>query len=152
VSDPVAAVTLAQECRVFSRYLAGIEATPYLLEAYVRGHAHLPAGRVPPDALDQLLLGVARRSPWLTRIADAYARRARPTGILRQKLVLQLAVLESSPPAHGWINGAETGPIPLVLAKVGWAVGLAVLSLVIAAIAFGPIHAAVAIRPGMRDA
>jgi hypothetical protein len=115
-----------------------------------RPFSHLPASRIPPDDLDQLLLAVARRSPWLTRIADAYARRARPTGILRQKLVLQLAVLESSPPAHGWINGADTGPLPLILAKVGWAGGLAILSLVIAAIVIGPVHAATVIRSGAR--
>jgi hypothetical protein len=151
VSDAVSA-QLAQECRVFSRYLAGIEATPYLLEAYARGHARLPAERSAPDALDQILLSVARRSPWLTRIADAYARRARPTGILRQKLVLQLAVLESSPPAHRWINGADTGPIPLILARVGWTVLVAVASLAAAAIVFAPMHAAVAIRPGARGA
>ena len=152
MNDLAVSAILAQECRVFSRHLAGVEATPYLIETYARGHARLPGREAPPDGLDQFLLAVARRSPWLTRIADAYARRARPTGILRQKLVLQLAVLESSPPAHGWLNSSDTGPIPLVLVRVAGVVCLAVVSLVIAAVVFGPVHAAMAISPGTKGA
>jgi hypothetical protein len=125
---------------VFSRYLAGVEPTPYLVEAYTRGHRHLPALTAPPDAVDELLLGGARLGALSTWLADAYARRARPTGILRQKLTLMLAVLESSPPAHRWVNGAATGPVLLVLARVAWAVIMGALALVVGAVLYGPLH------------
>jgi hypothetical protein len=131
---------LEQECRVFTRYLAGAEVTPYLVEAYGRGHRHMPALKAEPDLLDGWLLGFARRSPWCARLADAYARQMRPTGILRQKLVLQLAVLEVSPSTHAWVNGGDVGPIPVVLARIMLAAGLSVLSLAVAALIFGPIH------------
>ena len=137
---------------MFSRYLAGVEATPYLVEAYTRGHRHLPALKAEPDALDQLLLRFARGAPWRARLADAYARRARPTGILRQKLVLQLAVLESSPPAHAWINSADVGPVTIVLARTAWAVGLSVLSLAAAIVIIGPLHLLAGTRPTGRAA
>lgn len=152
MSDFASAAVLPQECSVFSRYLAGIEATPYLVEAYTRGHKYLPALQGTPDALDQALLRFARRGPWCARLADAYARRARPTGILRQKLVLQLAVLESSPPAHAWINSADIGPVPIVLAGAAWAVGVSVLSLVAAIVVFGPLHLVAGLRPAGRAA
>jgi hypothetical protein len=71
----------------------------------------------------------------------------RPTGILRQKLVLQLAVLEVSPSTHAWVNGGDEGPIPAVLARIVLAAGLSVLSLAVAALVFGPIHLLASIRP-----
>jgi len=140
MKDRSSADLLKQECRVFSRYLAGAEATPYLIEAYARGHRHLPAMQAEPDVLDCWLLGFARRSPWGARLADAYARQTRPTGILRQKLVLQLAVLEVSPSTHAWVNGGDVGPMPVVLARIMLAAGLSVFSLAVAALIFGPIH------------
>ena len=132
--------SLVRECHVFARYLAGVEPTPYIIEAYTRSHRHLPALAAPPDALDDLLLGGARRSPFLAGLSDAYARRARPTGILRQKLTLMLAILESSPPAHRWINGAEVGPVPLALARAVWAVALGAMATALSVVLYGPLH------------
>jgi hypothetical protein len=140
VTDPAPPGVLVEECRVFSRYLVGIEPTPYVIATYARGHRQLPANLVPPDALDQRLLGFARRSASHARLADSYARWTRPAGILRQKLVLQLAVLEVSPPAHAWVNDAVEGRLPIVVVKVGWAVGLSILHLAAGALIFGPAH------------
>jgi len=110
---------LARECRALSRYLAGVEPTPSITSAYARGHARMPAaGPGAADAVDRLLLDAALAHPLLTRPADGYARLTRPTGLLRQKLVLLCAILESGPPAHGWFDTARTGSPALALARV----------------------------------
>jgi len=137
---------LARECAVFARYLAGVEATPYLVNAYARGHAQMPAWRAgPPDRAERFLLAVARVHPTFTRIADGYARHVRPTGLLRQKLVLACAILESSPPAHDWLNTARTGSLPLTVLRIAGTGVASVLATLLGFLLLGPLHAVLAL-------
>ncbi len=88
---------IEQECHVFTRFLVRAPATPYVRDKYLEAH-RLSGTFVPAAGVDSALVTVARWSPAVTRVADAYARLCAPRGVLRRKLVLLLAILETSPP------------------------------------------------------
>jgi hypothetical protein len=120
---------LAREFGVWSRYLGTAAPEAQAVAAYVRAHpsAALHAG----DRFDRTLVSVARRSPAWCALADSYARRVRPYGSLRRKLVLALAVLESTPQAHAAYDTAKAGApvvswLALAASGAGWAARTAV--------------------------
>lgn len=142
VRRPAAVVdrgALAAECRVFTRHLLGEDPAPAVIDAYVAAHARAPHYEA-ETAFDPRLLGIAVRHRWLTRLADAYGRLLAPTGLLRRKLVLLLAILETTPPHYRRVDAPLAGsPAATVAAlaahglaaAVGAAVGLVV---------FAPLH------------
>jgi hypothetical protein len=93
----VSSETLAEECRVFTRYLVGSQPTTYVVDQYVKAH-HVSRKLSPADVFDQRLVAVAARRPLFARLVDSYARIFAPSSLLRQKLVLLLAILETAPP------------------------------------------------------
>jgi hypothetical protein len=132
---------LHREGHVFARYLAGVTPTAYMLRAYERGHAAIPFRQgPPPDAVDRLLLRAASLGTVTARFSDMYARFFRPTGVLRQKLVLMCAVLENSPDTHAWFNSAATGGGATVVGRLLLTGGAAALTLVAAVVLLGPLH------------
>lgn len=89
---------LARECRTLFGYVFGGEPAPALVERYLAGHRALGARlRAPSDGLDGLLLRAARRGRLLARLADTYARLFRPGALIRRKLSLLVAIVESTP-------------------------------------------------------
>jgi hypothetical protein len=140
MSDPPREA-LARECRVFTSYLAGREATPYICRSFEQGHARIPYRHAAgPDAIDTLLIRAALIGGPATRVADMYARIFRPTGALRQKLVLLCAVLENSPETHAWFNSADAENSARVIGRLvlaGLASGLALLA---GLVLLGPLH------------
>jgi hypothetical protein len=144
---------LAHECRAFAAYLTGLAPTPYVLEKYRLGHGRIPyLTQEPPKRVDRLLLGAATHGSFLLRCADAYARILRPTGLLRQKLVLALAVLENSPPTHLRLNSAREGsPAALILGVLGRGLGFS-LSLLLGLLLFAPLHIFSALIPVQQKA
>ena len=144
---------LAHECRAFTAYLTGLAPTPYVLEKYRLSHRRIPyLTQEPPKWIDRLLLGTAIHGRFLLRCADGYARILRPTGMLRQKLVLALAVLENSPPTHLRLNSAREGSQGvLALGIVGRGLGFSLI-LLIGLLVFGPLHLVSALIPDQRKA
>jgi hypothetical protein len=100
---------LAEECRVFCRYLAGVEATEDVVRAYQRAHdvSSLKLNAATP--MDRALLQLASGSTTLTRIADSFAAPLVPGGALRRKLVLLLAILESRGASASQVDHAVPG-------------------------------------------
>lgn len=97
---------LSVECEVFCRYLAGFEPPPYVVLKYIEAHE---SGRNGPivrsdDALEEALVRLARRGVVSARAADAYASVFRPSGTLRRKLVLLLAILETFGPTSARVD------------------------------------------------
>lgn len=131
---------IGQEFATFSRYLGTPVPGDRATLAYRR--AHPSAAAVAGDRLDRWLVTLARRSPALCALADGYARLARPNGTLRRRLVLALAVLESTPAWHAGYDTALPGSPAtawgsIVGQGIGWVVrtGLAVVVL-------APVHLA----------
>jgi hypothetical protein len=137
-SSPEPNATLAREFERLARYLGTRSPTPAATAAYVSAHPSVVA--VPADRLDRWLVAVGRRSGIGCARADTYARLARPHGVLRRKLVLALAVLESSATSHADYDTARSSTtLSAWLAIVGqgtwWAAQLA-----LALILLGPVH------------
>jgi hypothetical protein len=130
---------LQHEARVFSRFLARVPATPYVTARYVDAHrATQTLG--PVDRFDRWMVAVARVSPVLTRLADAYARLFLPRGVLRKKLVTLLAILETSTPFHRALDrapGRHPAVVVMLLAVSG--VG-GILAALAGTLIFGPLH------------
>ena len=128
---------VAEECQVFCRYLSDRPPPAEVLSAYRRAHQ---CGVVAVDAawppIDAALLWMARLGPSLTRAADAYAVTFAKSSLLRRKLVLLLAILESCGSTIGAVDTVAPGP------SVRWAAGI-VLNVVVFAAALGLAAAAV---------
>ena len=144
---------LAVECDALARYLVGHPATLPMRAYYQRAHANIPYRTAGPlSTVDRALIRAAGRGGVLLRAADAYARFFRPTGALRQKLTLCLAILENSPETHGWLNQAETGNRMRLLAGVALAGVAFLFSLGIGIVIFGTVHLLGGGRPAPTDA
>ena len=130
---------LAEECRVFTRYLTGQPPTDYVVRKYQQGHQAIPYRlKGEEDAFDVFLAIAARRGPFMARIADAYARRARPHGVLRQKLSLLLAILENSPSDHRRFTAGGRG-ILLAWLVTGYCLARFVFFTLVGTLFFGPL-------------
>lgn len=131
---------LTRECVHFCRYLVNRSPDEVILHAWRRVQTHLPTHPSDSHASDQWLLRLGQRGGARLRLADAWSRLACPGTLLRRKLVLAAAVLESSrgtaplmnagPATPGW--RAFPGIVMAGLSLAGWTL-LAVLLL-------GPIH------------
>jgi hypothetical protein len=111
---------LAAECGVFCRYLVERDAPPEVLAAYQRAHEHgtVEAGVI-ATPLDHALLRIARTAPSVARTADAYASLFAGSSLLRRKLVLLLAILESRGPTAAALDTAGRGSGVLWVAQLG---------------------------------
>ena len=88
----------ARECRMLARYLTGSDPSEYVISAYTRGVRSEAFRRGAAASRGDLLLhSIALRGTLMTALADAYARFASPGGLLRRKLALLVAILESAP-------------------------------------------------------
>lgn len=104
--------------------------------------AHPIAAAVAADRLDAWLVRVAMFGWPATALADTYARWARPYGVLRRKLVLTLAVLESSPATHARYDTALAAGAASTWVQLAWEGGTFVLRSVAAAVLLAPLHLA----------
>ncbi len=87
------AATLTRECHAFSRHLIGCDAPADVVESYLRHEREHNVG--PFSAFEHELLERARRGGLSTTLADAYAARVLRTGLVRRKMTLVLALLET---------------------------------------------------------
>lgn len=135
----------SREFAVYARYLGASGDMVRGGEYYRAAHESLPQNDA--DRFDRWLVVVARAAPLTCGLADAYARMARPYGLLRRKLVLTLAVLESSPGTHAAFDTAlesstATAWLALAALGTGWVLRSAAALLLI-----GPLHLLAAIIP-----
>lgn len=135
-SDPA---RLQAECGVLTTYLLGRPPSPYVVEQYLKAHL---ASAVDSERtrFERVLVAVARAHPRLTRLADAYARILAPRSTLRQKLVLLLAILESTPPFYRDLELAKPSGLGTTLLRL-FITGVAgVLNLLAGLLILLPLH------------
>ena len=136
---------LEAECRSLTRYLLGETPSPYVIACYLRAHgvssAFQPRGR-----FDRLALRLAS-TPLGARLADAHARLFAPTSALRCKLVLLLAVLETTAPSFRRVDDPGPQTVALAWLRLAWIGFLAGLTAVLGSLLLLPIQAACRIGP-----
>jgi hypothetical protein len=137
VSAPAAETALDRECRVFAAHLLGYAPDPYVRGKYTEAHRVVP-GLGAGDRFDRFLLRFARAHRVSASIADAYARIFAPASTLRQKLVVLLAILETSAPAFRLVDAPPGGPRGWVLVHLGIRASGALLSLALGTLLLGP--------------
>jgi len=139
------AVATDQECRTFTRYLCGMEASDYVLHQYARGLASAAFRDGPPvTSLDLALEAFARRGVATSALADTWARFVAPGGRLRRRLVLLLSILETGPAAAAFeppAAGRARAFIELALLAMRFALLLPATLLIV-----GPLHLGVVLR------
>lgn len=134
------AVLLA-EGEQFARYLLGGPVPSSVLDAYVRAHhvSRVSESGCPPT-LDRALIALARRGPFWTRAADSYAALFARSGLLRRKLVLLVAILESHGASARAIDTAQPGSTAGWIVDAGVRGAASVLLLALAGIALVPMR------------
>jgi len=135
---------LDDECRALARYLTGQAPGEYVLACYRRTVDFVPGATDPLLPIDRALWRAVRTSRLTARLADAYARWFRPAGPLRRRITLMLAILESAPGTHAWVNTAESGSRLRVSLQLAGVVAASAAMLAIGVAGFGPIHLATA--------
>jgi hypothetical protein len=105
---PVEGASLARECDVFCRYLLGWTPNAYVLEKYSDAHRNGPQFAV-ATAFDRFLLRLASAGPWLAQFADTYAWLFARKSVLRKKLILLFAILETCSPSQEVVDSADEG-------------------------------------------
>lgn len=98
---------ITRECQTFCRYLVKQNPTVYVIKKYHLCQQKL--GFRPADFHDVLLLKLAGRGPFFTRMVDAYSRFFRPGSTVRGKLAYLFAILEVSTPYFRCYDTAD-GP------------------------------------------
>lgn len=138
---------LQRECTLFCHYLARQQPTDYVTAKYIDGHRFNGVSDLQYlDKIDRFLLRVARAGPFTLRIADAYARIFYHRAVLRKKLVLLLAILESCAPTHRFFDVADrAGKMRFYFGMLRSTV-LFVLNLLIALLVIAPFHFLAAIN------
>jgi hypothetical protein len=106
--------TLNRECSVFSIYLIGQPPSEYVMKKYREAHQTgiFRGGAAQP--VEDFLVRFASVGPWSTKIIDTYARVFRPFSLVRKKLVLLLAILESCAPTHAYLDSVDSNSTPLL--------------------------------------
>ena len=138
---------LEAECRRLCRYLVGEDAPAYVVAAYLRAH-RVSSAFAPRETFDRVVLRLASVPPGI-HLADAHARLFAPASALRCKLVLLLAILETSSASFRRVD--EPGPRHPALAwlRLAW-IGLAAgAAAVLGSLLLLPIQAAC--RAGARE-
>ena len=140
MAEGAVAGSLARECSIFTRYLIGCEPPSDIVTAYQRAHAvsAVAASRASPP-LDRALLAVAHVGPRLARTADAYAALFAKASLLRRKLVLLVAILESRQQTAALIDTSVPGSLASGFLAVGLNAFASASMACFAALLIGPL-------------
>src|SRR5215831_2432572 len=98
---------LERECGTYVRYLCGQNPSTYITEKYVDFHRKVEA--IELDEFDRFLGRFSTRNILCARLADSYARVFRKESSVRKKLILVLALLESSPETFEALDRVPAG-------------------------------------------
>ena len=137
---------LAAECRVFCRYLTGEAPGAQVIDAYCRAHdqGDVAQGRV-ISIFDHALVWLARSASVATALADAYAAVFARTALLRRKLVLLLAIMESSWPTCESIDSVTSCSRSRLLIGVGLRALMFAMAALASGIVLSPVRAVCAL-------
>jgi hypothetical protein len=83
-----------KEALVFGRYLLGEEPSAQAIDLYVQAMEKL---NILVAGSDERLLRMVLNFPWMLEFADAGLALVKPSSVIRRKLLIMLAILETLP-------------------------------------------------------
>ena len=104
------------EARTFTRYLVGRPPPPELVARYREANAVLFTAPVEP--VDAAVVDFVHRHPWSVGLLDAAVGLRRPGSLLRNKILVMAAILETSPVFADEFLTRPVHPVVLVLRTV----------------------------------
>lgn len=113
---PTADDILVAEARTFGRHLLGEDPEQGVIERYVAWHRSSSGAA---SDIETPLVRAARRGGFSLRMADAFACRSRPHGVLRRKLIVLLALAECSPRNGATLDRARSGGPVAAIVNMG---------------------------------
>jgi len=133
-------ITLNHECTVFCRYLVGQRPNDYVLRKYQDAHEiwHINWDHLHP--VDTLLVKIARTSPLLTKVVDSYTVVFARDSLVRKKLLLLTAILETCAPTHYYFDSVDSSLKVILVLRMLFRGLLFILSLFLAGLLFLPLH------------
>jgi hypothetical protein len=142
---------LQAECVVFCQHVIGGRPDAAVLDCYTAAHESRADLFTASDRFESALLRFASRGAGRARLADAYCSFFAPGSVLRRKLALLTAILESTGSTF------EVFEKPTVRSRGGWWLALAwkgtafVFALLAGAVVLGPRHLLLSSRGESRD-
>lgn len=101
---------LDRECTLFTNYLIRQDPTPYVLAKYRQAHrAGAKLYQIQVGPFDRLLLELSQSHLAATLLVDAYATLFFRNSLVRKKMVLLLAILESCAPTFALFEETDPG-------------------------------------------
>lgn len=143
---------LFDECKVFCHHLIKTAPDDYVLSKYVDAHKVNKLDTTSgPSSFDRLLVAFARISPFCSKLADTYSRIFLKRCRLRKKLILLLAVLESSPRHFSYFDRIDSNYFPALFLKLIYKSFTFSLTLLVATFLIAPLHILSSIAAPMYD-
>ena len=128
---------LAAEAHAFGRYLVGRPPPAELVARYRDASRVLFTAPVTPA--EAAVVGFVRRHPWSVSLLDAATGLLRPASLLRSKILVMAAILETSPEFADDFLFRPVHPLVLALRVAG--LGLLVVGRVLVGMALYPAAA-----------
>jgi len=129
---------MERECMTFTRYLIGVLPEAYVKEKYAA--AQTDAEFTARGRFDTLLMRVARSGLLGAKLTDAYARVFAPRSLLRKKLVLLLAILETCAPSFHLIDDLDSRSRTVLLLRMSARAAGSMIALLAAAPLLLPVQ------------
>ena len=144
----VHSLTLEKECKVYATYLVGQEPTDYIVRKYSNAHKYTALlDSRNAAAFDQFLLNYSVNHPILMHMMDSYTALFYKKAMLRSKLVLMTAIMESSAPTYIAFETSDSSNIITIGIKLSARMIRFVLSLLGSIIIFSPIRLGYSLIP-----
>lgn len=133
--------SLRNECNVFCYYLINQRPNEYVLEKYQDGHRKSDINKnLESKHFDNLLIRIAKISPFFTKMVDVYTCRFFKSSLFRKKLVLLLAILESCAQAHHCLDFVDPFSKVVLIIRMSQKGLVFICTLLLSTIMFMPLH------------
>lgn len=135
------ALKLDKECGTYTNYLVGQEPTDYILGKYHDAHGYtslLNEGKA--TAFDRFLVDFSIKHPFFARLADAYTSLFYKRALFRSKLVLLVAIMESTAPTYSHFERPDASNIISLGIQLGLRLVRFGIALFLSILLFSPVH------------
>ncbi|MCY3003917.1 MAG: hypothetical protein NTV21_19145 [Planctomycetota bacterium] len=132
--------TLERECAAFARYLGAGAGDAYVTEQYVAAHEAGVVELPGTTGFERSVVALARALPWSLRALDAHARVFGNGSLLRRKLVLLLAILETRAPHDEALDTPTAGSNLGMFVRMAWLGAVFATLVVVTALLLLPVR------------